>query len=447
MSWRADAGPGPREMVGSALARLEAATHPNDLVKALSGAAVCWRFVRQEPGPAGFVHASFQREIWSESSASGRVGLVLGALLWPATTLAAAAFMTARSGASTRRRSGVGVWRQLGQQLRLATSAGVPPYWYYLFEFYCEDQRRLARDYLYRFETKRGIYAWLRKYLSSADSTDALSDKARFAARCEAHAVAAIPALLVAERGELRGGSAPARLPSADLFQKPLRGAGGRGAVAWRYRTGRYYSASFPGGLDAEQLLAYLRSASRSCSYVLRPWVVNHPSLADLGVGALNTVRVVSCLDENDGIEITHAVLRMAREPGAIVDNFHRGGVAARVDVATGELGPATDMGTTSKTAWWTRHPVTGARIEGRKLEDWPRVLDLVRRAHSVFADQVAVGWDVAQLPTGPHLVEGNKSPDLDIIQRTHGAPLGSSRLGELLAFHLRRALQAKHGR
>ena len=43
----------------------------------------------------------------------------------------------------------------------------------------------------------------------------------------------------------------------------------------------------------------------------------------------------------------------------------------------------------------------------------------------------------------GPELVEGNGAPDLDIIQRTHRAPIGNARLGELLAFHLRDRLAA----
>jgi hypothetical protein len=63
----------------------------------------------------------------------------------------------------------------------------------------------------------------------------------------------------------------------------------------------------------------------------------------------------------------------------------------------------------------------------------------LVTRALAAFADRVLIGWDVAIMSDGPELVEGNGGPDLDIIQRTHRAPLGDARLGELLAYHLRR--------
>jgi hypothetical protein len=37
-----------------------------------------------------------------------------------------------------------------------------------------------------------------------------------------------------------------------------------------------------------------------------------------------------------------------------------------------------------------------------------------------------------------------NKAPDLDMIQRIGSAALGNERLGRLLAFNLRRAVEAK---
>ncbi len=69
----------------------------------------------------------------------------------------------------------------------------------------------------------------------------------------------------------------------------------------------------------------------------------------------------------------------------------------------------------------------------------------LVVRTHELFPDLVALGWDVAILEDGPCLVEVNKGPDVDLIQRPHAAPLGPSRFGALLAFHLEQALKARY--
>ena len=58
----------------------------------------------------------------------------------------------------------------------------------------------------------------------------------------------------------------------------------------------------------------------------------------------------------------------MASTRDVVVDNFHAGGVAAKVDVRTGMLDRATNMGLTNYTRWWEAHPVTGAPIYGRML-------------------------------------------------------------------------------
>jgi hypothetical protein len=131
----------------------------------------------------------------------------------------------------------------------------------------------------------------------------------------------------------------------------------------------------------------------------------------------------------------------MAQGGNTVVDNFHAGGIAAKVDLHSGMLGPATDLGVHAAIGWCERHPDTGAQIHGRILPLWPQVLEVVQRAHAAFSDRVVIGWDVAVTPEGPQLIEGNGSPDLDIIQRTHREPVGNARLGQLLAFHLAQIL------
>lgn len=62
----------------------------------------------------------------------------------------------------------------------------------------------------------------------------------------------------------------------------------------------------------------------------------------------------------------------------------------------------------------------------------------LAVKAHEAFADRVIVGWDIAIDPDGPIIVEGNGSPDMDLMQRF--MELGfchQHRFSELLAHHL----------
>jgi glutathione synthase/RimK-type ligase-like ATP-grasp enzyme len=82
------------------------------------------------------------------------------------------------------------------------------------------------------------------------------------------------------------------------------------------------------------------------------------------------------------------------------------------------------------------RHPNTGAAIVGRQLPQWEEIKALAVQAHRAFDDRVIVGWDIGVTDQGPLVVEGNSSPDLDIVQR-FGEPACAGRLGELLAWHL----------
>ena len=421
---------------------------PRAILMSLTGAAVMWAFLPDDGSPAAFIHETFRRETWREGGFWGRVVSCAGFVVWPAYMLMMSAFYTGHLGPSVRRRTGKGLLRQAGEQLALALTRSIPPRWYYLFEFHDDRKRGAALEYLYRLETKSGIYEFLRKYLSSPETTEALRSKAGFALRCHERHVPAVTALAKVEHGTITRFDGVAHgLPPRDLFVKPMDGAGGRGASVWKVQADGSYKSNAGAVLSETQLIDHLKTLSQKQSYVVRSYVVNRHDLADLSPGALSTVRVLTCLDEHGGIAVTHAVMRMARTPDVVVDNFHAGGIAAKVDIRTGVLGRATNMGLTRDTDWWDKHPLTGAPILGRKLPMWSEVLDVARRGHAAFSDQVAVGWDIALLEDGPQLVEGNKSPDLDIIQRTHEEPIGNSRFGELFAFHIRRALDEKYGR
>jgi len=298
----------------------------------------------------------------------------------------------------------------------------------------------------------------LRKYngglpVPAERSTTHLSDKATFADRCQAYGLPAVPAIMVLEHGCIvRSQGDAATPPPIDLFVKLLRGTGGRGAQRWEYRGADGYRDHTGTVLSPAALIEHLKAltvtAGKGC--VVLPRLVNHPDIADLSNGALATVRAVTCRNERGECEVTNASFRMAQGRASIVDNFHAGGIVAKVDLHSGELGPATDgaMALGPGRGWCDHHPDTGGRIAGRTLPYWQETLDLARRAHALaFADHVVIGWDIAILSDGPRLIEGNKGPDLDLVQKSHREPVGNARLGELLAFNLRRTIAARSAR
>jgi len=339
------------------------------------------------------------------------------------------------------------------QAVVMVTRSILPP-WYYIFELHDDGKRRRAGEYLHRFETKRFAYEFLRRTnggepLPAVRSTEALSDKALFTGRCRDYQLPAIPVLMVLKDGEIvQRDTNGSLLPPIDLFIKLIRGTGGRGAERWSYRGDGRYEDSRGHVLSAAALVARLQVLTLTArkGYIVQPRLVNHRDIADLSNGALTTVRVMTCRNERGDYEVTNAAFRMAQGANTVVDNFHAGGILAKADIGTGVLGRATDgaLALGPGTGWCERHPDTGGQILGRRLPLWPQVVDLVRRAHATaFSDHVVIGWDVAILDDGPRLVEGNKGPDLDLVQRSHGEPLGNTRFGELLAYNLRRSLEA----
>jgi hypothetical protein len=188
--------------------------------------------------------------------------------------------------------------------------------------------------------------------------------------------------------------------------------------------------------VSADILVQHLQELAERCAMLVQKRIAPHSELADLTSGALPTIRVTTCLNEDGEPEVVGAVFRMAIGGNRIVDNLHAGGIAANVGLDDGALSSASNLGMDAKLGWLDRHPDTNARIIGRVLPLWNETKALAMRAHRSFADRVLVGWDIAITDDGPVIVEGNSSPDLDILQR-FGAPVCSSRFGELLAWHL----------
>jgi hypothetical protein len=281
-----------------------------------------------------------------------------------------------------------------------------------------------------------------------------------------------VPTLAVIEGGAVSWSAGD--LPGCDLFVKPTGGRGGRHTQKWRHGGGRYrrvggaptdvssgvpadspsdmpagvpadspsdMPAGVPADVPAADMLARLAGDADN-ALMVQPCLANHPELSDLALDAAVTCRIITILDEAGDPEPVTAIFRMPASPGAVVDNMHRGGIAAPVQIPTGVLGTASGYATAGQTTRHTHHPVTGTAVAGRTLPMWDAVRDLAVAAHRAFRPRVLVGWDISIGADGPVLVEGNEQPGVDGLQRLHDRPLGSHRFGELLAFHLSRCTQ-----
>ena len=389
-------------------------------------------FDRSEAGPA-VIRRAYARRFWRPRHGQELASLAFALVGWPFAFVGLSAAFLVKNGATVARRSNRPVFRQLIDHLRLYVGAGVLPPWYYIFELHDRPSAAFARNFIYRWESKGGIFRVFKEGDRAPQSI--LSDKAAFAELCERHQVRTVPVLALASGGRIDRRAEDCEF-NRDLFVKPNVGRGGKGAERWDYIGPGYRN---PAGeeIGRDDLFARLAKRSLSEPIIVQPRIVNHSALQPLNNGALSTVRILTCLDESGHPEVVGAAMRMAIDGNHVVDNLHASGIAAAVDVDSGTLGPASDLGADASFGWVDRHPATDAQILGTQLPMWEDVKHFAIRAHGAFADRVIVGWDIAITPDGPMLVEGNGAPDLDIMQRFVRHGLMAARLGVLLAFHV----------
>ncbi|HTV00203.1 MAG TPA: sugar-transfer associated ATP-grasp domain-containing protein [Luteitalea sp.] len=340
--------------------------------------------------------------------------------LWTATRL------TRRHGRRVAALTGLSTWSQWLQQARVSLSHGIRPETYYRFKVY---RRRSMRDAVLFVPVRTQMALRDTLYARHAIDASELADKRRFY-RLSATAGLPIPSTLAEASGGRvtwwpeSGLTAP---PPCDLFTKQADSMCGAGAARWRWQPDGTYRAEDGSALTPAALVAKLESLSLEGSFVLQRRLANHERLVPLGEHALCTSRILTYRSHDDDIRFLFAYFRMPTADVA-ADNYALGGLASEIDVTTGILGPGSFKSLEQLEVYCDTHPLTGARITGFQLPDWPATLDLCIRAHRTFASHFSVGWDVALTTHGPVLVEGNYNWDVVLAQQPHGRPLLSHR-------------------
>ena len=147
-------------------------------------------------------------------------------------------------------------------------------------------------------------------------------------------------------------------------------------------------------------------------NYELEEVIVQNEKVASIYPGSINTVRIVTIVDDNKTPHIICAYFRIGN--GKYVDNFNSGGMVAPVNEENGEV---MDKAIDKKKNLYERHPATNAIIQGFVFPDWQKAIKMVKKAALVVPEMRYIGWDVAFSSKGPVLVEGNEYPGHDIYQ------------------------------
>ena len=182
------------------------------------------------------------------------------------------------------------------------------------------------------------------------------------------------------------------------VFVKPLEGSSGQGIEKY----------TPPDWTDMDAFASKVRAAGKC---VIEEGIVQHPRMAELNPGSVNTVRISTLIgDKKEGI--VYAFLRIGN--GKIMDNVDCGGMAARVDLISGKLltVAADKAGNT-----FTKHPITGTEIIGFQLPCFEEAKAMCLEAMRMVPSMRYVAWDVALTEQGPTLIEGNSFPSHAVPQ------------------------------
>lgn len=193
------------------------------------------------------------------------------------------------------------------------------------------------------------------------------------------------------------------------VIAKPLEDYGGHGVMA--------LSQQDDDATRKQKRQTLLTAVRQGAGFILEETIENVDYIKRLAPGSLNTVRIVTMIDNQHELHIVAALLRMGSGV-SVTDNFLAGGMACPIDVATGKL---TKTAYGMNCAEYEIHPYSKIKFEGYPLPDFPKCMELIKALAFVEPEARFVGWDLAVTPSGIDLLEGNIPPGENIMQLATG--------------------------
>lgn len=145
---------------------------------------------------------------------------------------------------------------------------------------------------------------------------------------------------------------------------------------------------------------------------LLESYVRQHKLVSAFAPKSVNTIRVMTFSYKGES-EIILAMMRFGNGHEN-VDNFHKGGMGALVDIETGKLvGNAVDKDDNI----FDRHPYSNIKFDGFQIPNWEIIKNTCLEAALVNENIHMVGWDVAVTDDGCTFIEGNRRAGWDLPQ------------------------------
>ena len=149
--------------------------------------------------------------------------------------------------------------------------------------------------------------------------------------------------------------------------------------------------------------------------------IIQHPALQKLYSNAVNSMRIITILDNWGKPHVVYIVQKMGLN-GSIVDNNC---LFARVDPETGKIAYPAHSGDTTKGIIYYEHPETHVPLVGYEIPYVKEAVKMCLKASLVVPQVRYIGWDVAVTEKGPVIIEGNTFNAHDFWQLPPHTPDG----------------------
>jgi|GEM_PF-2301547 len=350
--------------------------------------------------------------------------------IWPARVFVLVLKNTWAYGKQVKYRFGIGYNRQVLTQLRMGLVRNNSPELYYKYELFSKE--RLSKDSQF---ITGNVASTLFSILNNHDTGLSLENKKVVSDLLVQRGFPAVSNVAIATaNGIVAPNGDPIELPGMDFIVKPNEGMQGQSIYRFENIAPGVWQASDLAEFTEDQLRKLIAELATSMDFLIQPRLINHPTIIDLTGGGFSTLRVITGIGVSGVVEVVAAAFKMPVGRG-VADNFAAGGIAAPIDLESGELGYAVPKKLLGEK--YEHHPDTGGRICGRKLPFWNEIVEISMSAHLCYPKFVFLGWDIGIDESGPVVVETNALWDVELIQRPYMSPLGGTRFVDICNDHL----------
>ena len=207
------------------------------------------------------------------------------------------------------------------------------------------------------------------------------------------------------------------------VMKNPL-GSEGKGVKVIEIKgNGQYLAYEWGGGVIDDEAGKVLYKLYKDGYTLCESFVEQHEALSRLNPDSVNTVRIVTFVNDFGKVEMWGTLLRIGLR--GTVDNFDAGGLSAKIDEESGKVVSPAKSKNPFDMNEYTEHPVSHSAIMGLQIPYWGEVLSMVQCAALEVKGVRTVGWDIAITRTGPTFIEGNDNWDKTLFELITGNYLG----------------------